>query len=133
MPTIRLSTPIRAPRAICFDLSRSIDLHMESTAHTGERAIAGRTSGLIGPGETVTWRARHFGIWQNLTSAITAYERPGVFVDEMVEGAFRSIRHEPRFEVTEEGTTMFDVFTYRSPLGWLGRLADVLFLKQYMR
>lgn len=133
MPTIRLTTTIRAPREVCFDLSRSIDLHMESTAHTGERAIAGRTSGLIGPGETVTWRARHFGVWQNLTSRITGYERPAIFVDEMVEGAFRSIRHEHRFEVFDGATVMYDVFAYRSPLGWLGRVADFLFLKKYMR
>jgi hypothetical protein len=28
---------------------------------------------------------------------------------------------------------MYDVFAYRSPLGWLGRVADFLFLKKYMR
>lgn len=133
MPTIRLTTHIRASREVCFDLSRSIDLHMQSTAHTGERAIAGRTSGLIGPGETVTWRARHFGIWQNLTSTITGYDRPVYFVDEMVQGAFRSIRHEHRFEAGGDGTVMYDVFAYQSPLGLLGRVADYLFLKRYMR
>ena len=28
---------------------------------------------------------------------------------------------------------MLDTFTYRSPFGHLGRLADALFLKRYMR
>lgn len=133
MPTIRLTTHIRASREVCFDLSRSIDLHMQSTAQTGERAIAGRTSGLIGPGETVTWRARHFGVWQNLTSKITGYDRPVYFVDEMVQGAFRSIRHEHRFEAADDGTVMYDIFAYQSPLGLVGRVADYLFLKRYMR
>ena len=64
-----------------FDLSRSIDLHVQSTGNTGEKAIAGCTSGLIELGESVTWEATHFGIRQRLTSKITAFERPRFFVD----------------------------------------------------
>jgi hypothetical protein len=61
MPTIRLRTEVKAGKALVFDLSRSIDLHKLSTAHTHETAIAGKTSGLIGLNEWVTWRAKHFG------------------------------------------------------------------------
>ena len=57
MPTINLTTEINAPIEICFDLSRSIDLHKHSMEHTGEEAIAGRTSGLIEDGEFVAWQA----------------------------------------------------------------------------
>lgn len=64
-----------APPEVVFDLARSIDLHKLSTAHTGEEAIAGKTSGLIELGETVTWRARHFGVMQTLTSKVTGFER----------------------------------------------------------
>jgi hypothetical protein len=76
MPKIELLTEINAPIEKCFDLARSIELHIESTKQTGERAIAGKTSGLIGLNETVTWRAKHFGTWQNLTSKITEYNYP---------------------------------------------------------
>ncbi|MFD2248138.1 SRPBCC family protein [Pontibacter ruber] len=132
MPTLKLLTRINAPAEICFDLSRSIDLHTISTQHTGERAIAGTTQGLIGPGEFVTWRAKHFRIWQQLTSKITAYERPVFFADEMVKGAFKSFRHEHHFEQHGSDTIMLDIFVYTSPLGFLGRLADFCFLKGYM-
>ncbi|WP_367379286.1 hypothetical protein [Nonlabens sp. MIC269] len=27
---------------------------------------------------------------------------------------------------------MIDIFTYHTPLGWLGKLADFMFLKKYM-
>ena len=138
MPTILLVTEINAPVERCFDLSRSIDLHTLSTSRTGEKAVAGgtppgRTRGLINLGETVTWRARHFGIRQTLTSRITEYRRPTYFCDEMVNGAFRSIRHEHHF--TEEGNTalMTDVFRFESPLGWLGRLFNYLVLTCYMK
>ena len=107
-------------------------MHKISTAHTNEEAIAGKTSGLISLHETVTWRAKHFGVWQKLTSQITGFKSPDYFADEMVEGAFKRFKHEHFFQ--EEGglTVMKDVFDYNAPLGILGKLADVLFLKKYM-
>lgn len=134
MPVITLHTIINAQPEVVFDLSCSIDLHKISTAHTNEEAIAGRTNGLIEMGETVTWRAKHFGLTQNLTSKITAYSRPLMFNDIMITGAFKSFTHKHIFEYDNQNgqTLMTDVFSYRSPLGLLGKLADALFLKNYM-
>ncbi len=132
MPIIELHTHINAPVERCFNLSRNIDLHIESTKHTGEKAIAGRTSGLIELGETVTWRARHFFIWQNLTTKITAFNSPYFFADEMVSGAFKSFRHEHYFFEADGGTLMRDVFVFESPLGVLGRVFNALILTKYM-
>ncbi len=133
MPTIELATSIAAPIERVFDLARSIDLHTNSTSSTGERAVAGVTSGLIGPGQEVTWRARHFGIWQSLTVRVTVFERPTHFADAMLRGAFRSMEHHHYFEQSGSGTTMRDVFSFQSPLGILGRIADSLFLTRYMK
>ena len=132
MPRIELKTEIKADRNIVFDLSRSIDLHKISTEQTNEEAIAGKTSGLIGMDESVTWRAKHFGIYQKLTSKITEFDRPKYFVDEMVKGAFAQFKHEHHFTESNGGTLMTDFFDYKSPLGILGKLADELFLKKYM-
>lgn len=132
MPVITLETSINAPVEVVFDLSRSIDLHKISTAHTNEEAIAGKVSGLIGMGESVTWRAKHFGIIQLLTSQITAFEYPYYFADEMVSGAFKRFRHEHIFKEENGSTLVTDIFDYTSPFGLFGRLADVLFLKKYM-
>jgi ligand-binding SRPBCC domain-containing protein len=133
MSDIKLATSIAAPIERVFDLARSIDLHMNSTSNTGERAIAGVTSGLIGPGEQVTWRARHFGIWQSLTVQITSFEPPTHFTDTMVRGAFRQMEHDHYFESSSDGTIMRDVFAYTAPLGMLGRLAELVFLDRYLR
>jgi ligand-binding SRPBCC domain-containing protein len=132
MPVIEIETLIKAPAEIVFDLSRSIDLHKISTADTNEEAIAGVASGLISMNESVTWRARHFGVYQTLISKITEFDRPRLFVDEMVEGAFRSFKHEHHFEQQNGTTVMRDIFDYKSPFGFLGQLADMLFLKRYM-
>ena len=132
MPKIKLQTKIKATRSIVFDLSRSIDLHKISTEHPIEEAIAGKTSGLIGIDESVTWRAKHFGIYQNLTSKITEYNRPKYFTDQMVKGAFKEFKHEHHFEELNDETLMTDLFYYKSPFGILGKIADKLFLKKYM-
>jgi len=132
MPKIELLTEINAPIEKVSDLSRSIDLHMESTKQTGERAIAGKTNGLIGLGETVTWRAKHFGIWQTLTSKIVEFEPPNLFVDEMVSGAFKGFRHEHHFITSGDQTIMKDIFEFESPLGILGRIFNKLILTPYM-
>jgi len=132
MPKIQLTTLINAPIEKVFDLSRSIDLHMESTKQTGEKAIAGKTSGLIELGETVTWRAKHFGIWQTLTSKITEFDRPNLFVDKMVSGAFKRFRHEHHFTISGDQTIMKDVFEFESPMGILGGIFNRLILTSYM-
>lgn len=133
MPSFRLETVIAAPVADCFDLSLSVDAHTASMGPSGERAVAGVTSGLMALGDTVTWRARHGGIPFRMTSAITAHERPTRFVDEQQQGPFASWWHEHLFSPTDAGSTlMVDVVRFRSPLGPLGRVADAVVLGRYM-
>lgn len=133
MPIIKTDMFIYAPRDICFDVARDIDIHTESTSQTNERAIGGVTSGLIGLNETVTWEAVHFGIKQNLTVRITEFDFPNRFVDEMEKGAFKRFYHVHEFIEKQTGTLMVDTFDYTSPFGIIGRLADRLFLEQYMK
>lgn len=133
MPIIRLETNIKSPAQRCFDLSRSIELHTHSTTDSNEKAVAGVVTGLIGYNQEVTWEARHFGIKQLLTSKISEFNPPSYFVSEMVKGAFRKIHHQHIFKEEEGITTMIDIFNFEAPLGVLGNIASVLFLKSYMR
>jgi ligand-binding SRPBCC domain-containing protein len=134
MPVLRLTTTIHAPASRCFDLARSVDLHTRSTAATGEHIVAGVQRGLMGPGDQVTWRARHFGVWQELTSRITAFDRPRHFRDSMVRGAFARFDHDHVFDaLADDRTDMHDIFDFTSPLGPLGRIADALVLTRHLR
>ena len=129
--TFTIVTDSTADAELLFDLSLDIDLHQSSMAASGERAVAGVTSGRIRLGETVTWRARHFGIWFTMTSKITELERPRRFVDEQQKGPFRSFRHEHRIDPAPGGSRMTDVLTVSSPV--FGRLAERLVLVPYLR
>ena len=133
MPVIKVETRIAAPCARCFDLAREVEAHEASVAGTGDRAVGGVTTGLLGLGDVVTWEATHFGVRQRLTARIVVFEPPRRFVDVLVRGAFHAFTHTHEFKETPEGTLMLDTFDYTSPLGPLGRLADALFLERYMR
>jgi ligand-binding SRPBCC domain-containing protein len=133
MPIINIEMVVIAPLERVFDLARSINLHTETMSVHKEKAIAGKTSGLINLGESVTWEAVHFGVKQKLTSEITILDRPVHFRDSMVKGAFARFDHDHFFEMANPGTIMRDVFDYDSPLGILGNIADKLFLAKYMK
>jgi len=133
MPTIIVETRINAPVEICFDAARDIGLHCETAARTGERAIAGVTTGLINFGETVTFEAVHFGIRQRLTAKIVEFERPHRFVDETLRSAFKSLRHIHEFVEAEQGTLMRDTLVWVSTFGILGVIADKIALERHMR
>jgi len=68
-----------------------------------------------------------------MTSKIVDYDRPWRFVDQMQRGPFAAWWHEHRFERHPAGTRMVDVAEYRLPLGPLGGLVDLLFLRRYLR
>lgn len=133
MREIVLVTEIRAPRERVFDLERSIDVHLEGAAHTGEEAIGPRRSGLLELGERVTWRARHFGLTWTMEVEISGFDRPRWFQDRMVSGPFASFVHDHHFEAVAAGTRMEDRFRFTAPLGPLGWLAERLFLEGHLR
>src|SRR5450432_1458863 len=134
--TLEELTVIRAPIERCFDLARSVEVHLAGNVHSGESAVAmaGVTSGLVGRAQRVTWRAKHFGVWHSLTSEITAMDPPAYFQDTMIHGIFRFMKHDHYFRpLSREVTEMKDVFCFAAPLPILGRLAEIAFLRRYMQ
>jgi ligand-binding SRPBCC domain-containing protein len=123
--------PVEPERA--FDLSIDIGTHLESMAESGERAVDGVTSGLIALGESVTWKARHFGVTWKMTSTITEWDRPHCFVDEQTRGPFASFHHVHRFAPAAGGTEMSDEINYTAPFGYLGEMLDWLILRRHLR
>jgi hypothetical protein len=128
-------TLIDAPIERVFDLSRSIEVHLLANVHENEQALAtgGVTAGLVSLGEQVTWRAKHFGLWHNLTSKATVVKRPTYFQVTMVEGIFRSMQADHLFRSLPSGATeLRDTFAVAAPLPILGPIAEALFLRRYM-
>ncbi|WP_077622667.1 SRPBCC family protein [Sediminibacillus massiliensis] len=132
MPVIIHKQWINASRQLCFDLARSVDVHTMTTSGTKEKAVGGITKGLLEEGDTVIWEAFHLGLKRRLTAKVIEMDKPDQFVDIMVKGAFHSFTHTHQFVEKDGGTLMIDTFDYKSPFGWVGILADKLFLERYM-
>ncbi len=127
---------IEAPVQRCFNLARSVEVHLLDNKHFGEATVAldGQTTGLVGFGQQVTWRARHLGVRQTLTTRITSFDPPASFQDTMLQGAFRSMQHDHYFRpLAGERTEMTDLLRVAAPLAVLGRIAELLLLRSYMR
>jgi len=128
-----LTTTTDMPVAELFRRSLNIDDHVASMAGSGESAVAGVVAGQIGLGETVTWRARHFGVRFRMTSVISALDAPHRFVDHQVRGPFKAFHHEHPFAAANGVTTMTDNITFTAPFGFVGRLAERLVLGRYLQ
>lgn len=66
------------------------------------------------------------------TSRITALEFPTSFTDEQVSGPFKAFRHVHEFQSLATGSIMTDRVEFTAPFGFLGRLAENLFLRRYL-
>ena len=132
MPYLHLTTFIAAPAERVFDLSRSIDLHKASMKKYGEAAVQGTTFGLMGQGDTVTWKAKHLFKERFLKVKLTFLKRPYLFIDEQVEGDFELLKHEHYFKEIQNGTLLIDQFRFEIGRGKLGALFNQLYFTRYM-
>lgn len=130
---IQITTRVPAPLDVAFDLARSIDAHIASSAFTGERVVQpGRMSGLLELGDIVTFEGKHLFLRRRFTVKIVEMDRPHRYVDEVVKSVFRFMRHEHDFVTDGDATLMTDTIEWRSPFGIAGRIADALFVKRHL-
>lgn len=134
MITLHTQITINAPKQRCFDLARSVDVHILTARTISGKAVAGRVSGLSGLGEWTTWSARFFGMRFRLTTEISAFDYPNGFSDTLRSGLFTHFGHVYTFEDSGGGQTRFtDTFSFQSPLGLLGALVDRIVLRGRMK
>lgn len=130
---IHRRTIVPTDQATAFDLSLTVEVHLESFEKSQEEAVAGITSGLMALHDEVTWRARHFGIIWKMTSRISALDKPAMFVDEQVRGPFRRFHHTHLFRRIDDRTTeMVDDIVLQAPLWILGWIAERIGLVWYL-
>jgi ligand-binding SRPBCC domain-containing protein len=70
------------------------------------------------------------GISVNWVTEITHVQEPYYFVDEQRFGPYALWHHQHRFREVPGGVEMTDEVNYAIPLGLLGRLAHLLFVKR---
>ncbi len=134
MTVIFFETHVRAPTGRCFDLARSVPLHVDSSRAIGARAVGGRCHGLSDEGDETVWSARFCGLRFRLATRIVSFASPTRFDDRLTRGLLRRFEHVYRFQpLPDGGCAMSDELTVEAPFGPLGRLVERLYLTRRMR
>ncbi len=84
----------------------------------------------MGVGALIEYRLRLHRWPIRWLTRIELWEPGRRFVDAQVAGPYRSWRHTHRFEPHDDGTLMRDVVRYALPLGPIGTLAHLAFVRR---
>ena len=82
-------------------------------------------------GQLITYKIRPLlNIPMTWVTEITHVGAPNYFVDEQRFGPYALWHHQHRFKEVENGVEMEDELNYAIPLGFLGRIANALFVEK---
>ena len=90
--------------------------------------------GKMYPGMLITYKVSPLlGIKLDWCTEITHVKDLEYFVDEQKIGPYKLWHHQHRIEAIEGGVLMTDIVTYHPPLGFLGSIANTLFIKKKLK
>lgn len=134
MIVVAYETTAQAPSERCFDLARSVRLHVDSSQDIAARAVGGRRDGLSNQGDETVWSARFLGLRFRMTTQIDHFNYPTRFDDRLTHGRLRRFEHVYRFATLPDGgCAMSDELTVEAPFGPLGRMLERLYLTRRLR
>jgi len=85
------------------------------------------------PGQIISYVVKPIlGIPMTWVTEITHVEEPNFFVDEQRKGPYKMWHHEHKLVKTENGVMMTDLITYEPPMGFLGAIANKLFIRKQL-
>lgn len=85
------------------------------------------------PGMIIQYKVRPlFNIPLHWVTEITHVEHLKFFVDEQRVGPYRIWHHEHHLRQVPNGVLMTDMVTYQPPMGFLGSIANTLFIKRQL-
>ena len=82
------------------------------------------------PGMFITYKVSPaLGIKLDWVTEITQVNEKKFFIDEQRRGPYNIWHHEHHFKEVEGGVEMHDILSYHVPFGFIGSIADLLFVK----
>ncbi|MEM6884359.1 MAG: hypothetical protein AAF571_04950 [Verrucomicrobiota bacterium] len=134
MEKISSTRTIHAPRWLCFEMIRNVDVHAAAVPEIHARAESGRQHGSLHLGEYTEWSARYFRVRFQITMEVTGFDWPVRYDETNRPGLFRVFRHRySLMAVNENQTVLRDQMEFETGWGWLGRLMDRLILAPRLR
>jgi len=85
-------------------------------------------------GQLITYKVKPvLGIPMKWVTIISQVKEHEYFIDVQQSGPYSFWHHEHRFVANDGGTELIDIVHYKLPLGWLGRLANNLFVQRQLQ
>lgn len=114
-------------------ISSPANLKRITPGHMGFEITSGELPQKMYPGMIITYRVKPIpGIPMKWVTEITHVSENEYFVDEQRVGPYAMWHHEHKIKEIEGGVLMEDLITYRPPLGFLGRIANSLFIRKQL-
>lgn len=90
--------------------------------------------GKMYPGMIITYKVSPlFGIKLNWTTEITQVKAREYFVGEQRIGPYKNWHHQHKIEPIANGVLLTDIVTYQPPFGFIGAIANAVFIKKQLR
>ena len=130
MPVLRSTVLIDAPPRTVAGLLRDSDVAAVALRCCGHRLTA--PARLLAPDDAIRVGTRiAAGVRVPVRTRIEAVSPAGM-TSTLAAGALRELTHTVTLTPTGAGTLVLDELRWTSPLGWLGRVADVVLLRRLM-
>ncbi len=121
--------PISIEKAWDF-FSSPKNLALITPKHMGFKITSEEPDSMF-PGQIITYKVAPFpGIRTNWVTEITHVDHKRFFVDEQRFGPYSMWHHEHHFVESEKGVIMTDLVSYKIPFGFLGHIAQSLFVRK---
>ena len=123
---------VNAPLTTIWEFISSPDNLKEITPkEMGFEITSQQSPGKMYPGMIISYTVRPLlGIKTTWVTEITQVKEGAYFVDEQRVGPYRIWHHEHMIEEINGGTLMKDIVSYQPPFGFLGALANRLFIRK---
>lgn len=123
---------IPAGKAEVWDfISSPLNLRDITPPYLGFVVTGGTGTGKMYPGMIVTYIVKPlFGIPVRWMTEITQVRDGEYFVDEQRIGPYKLWHHQHKISAIGNGVLMTDIVTYAPPLGFLGAIANALFIRR---
>lgn len=125
--------PVSLAQAWDF-FSSPANLQIITPPYMGFRTISKYHGDKMYPGQIIEYRVKPLlGIPLYWMTEITHVVDQRFFVDEQRKGPYHLWHHQHHFVEIPGGVEMTDIVHYQLPLGWLGNMAQALFVKKQLR
>lgn len=131
--TTKQQIPISLQEAWDF-LSSADNLKVITPEHMGFHILTDNSNQKVYPGMIIQYTVSPvLNIPMRWVTEITHVKDLQYFVDEQRVGPYRIWHHEHHLKQIEGGVEMTDIVTYQPPMGILGSLANILFIRKQLK